>query len=512
MKKIASILLCLLLILNVGACKPDNITYPKPIIDPSAQEQQEEAPAVKDEPAQDQPAADQPAEEQPIEEEPAEDQPIEEVPAEEAPAENEADQQDAAEEEQPEEESPKEEAPIQNPLAAEGFAPSQAVGSSLPLSGLTKKEDLRILRNRTIHLFTAGEDPAFHYVDEKGNVMDERQWMEALAKENSFILKYSIKKESLSLRAQRIALWAGKKLSLIQMPSNAAADGLTLSRSAEEYLDLNAESFGISKAVLEQSGYRLLAPRGMVKTLWYDPSLLPEGYDPAKLQESGEWTVEKFNALCAATAKEVKPLELQDLLAWGALGEKSPLTLLEGKLDSNINAMKTRPAWEAYAELPVFEEKEDTDYSQSAGNLLMDYTEQPKATKDRPLLYAPLPALEGEGHTASTFCGTYLALPKYGISGEAAEAALLFAELWCNRYTECRAKQLMDAGVSGAEYEAYCAAAEENGVLILYCPAIEALMAPYFEAIATPDADLQAVYDPLRQPLLSLIAARNLYY
>ena len=505
MKRIFSLLLCLALLFSITACKPDNITPPVEIIDPSAEEEETKKPE-KTEPEEEE-------EQKETQPEKEEEQEKEEDPK---PAPEEA------EEEQEEQKEPSAEkettAPTENPLAAKDFTPSNTVSSALSASGLVKKGTaVSALKNRTIVVYTADDLPAFSYTDAKGNPVTEWQWMKALAEENGFMLKHSIKNDAVAVKSQRIALFAGKKLSLIQAKASDLANALTLCRSALDYLNTDAKSFGISKAVLTQSNHALFAPVGNVNSLWYDPALLPENADPAKLAEENAWSVEEFANICnsVATNKEILPLLMKETLAWATLGGRSPLTLLQGKLDANINAGVTRNVWSVYKEknLAAFSEiPEEGDYSLKNGNTAFHYTNKPEPAEESTLKYAPLPALEKGTAGTVTFTGTFFGLPKYEESEESALAALTFAELWCNRYTETRAAALQALGLTEKNYLNYCNMAEEQGVLILHNAAIEETVATYLKGLSDDAVNMDEAYANVKPRVDGLIAARNIYY
>lgn len=496
MKRILAILICVALMAVVPACKPDNIQYPSDIIDPQEQ--------------------DLLAEDQPKEEE----QPSQEPSQEEAPAEEET----PAEEEQPSQEETTEEVPenekpvlSQNPLAAEDFTPSTETASALQASGIVKPStELSILKNRTISFYTADENPAFFYTDSKGKRISEWDWMKNFAEESGFLVEYSIKPAAVSVKAQRVALFARKKLSLIQLHSSDLAAGLTLTRTATSFLDLANQSFGISRAVLAQSANRLLAPVGNVDSLWYNKALVGES-DPATLQQKGEWTVSAFQSLCTANAEnKIQPLSMESALPWATLSGKSPITLKEGSLDTNINSVGSKEVWAAlqkmHKEIPTFIKDEDLSYSLKDGTLLMEYTTLPEKAEAMELGFAPLPALTPESPSTATFSGTFFALPKYETGESNLIAALTFAESWCNRYTEARAAQLQALGIKGADYQKYADFAEQKGMLILGSKTIEEMVETYLNGITDDSINMVTAYGNVYTKLYAYVATQNLYF
>ncbi|MBQ8893658.1 MAG: hypothetical protein IJ043_04540 [Clostridia bacterium] len=498
MKRILALLVCLMMIFSITACKPDNITPPVEIVDPNQQPEESETPVEEETPE--------------TNETPAEDA---EGEGEDTPAEEETDT--PAESTQPEDtaEVPQQ---ITNPLAAEDYQPATGAASTLTASGIVKPgASVSALKNRTIVLYTANDQPAFTYTDENGKTVTEWAWMEKIAAEQGFMLKYTIKSKAVSLKSQRVALYAGKKLSLVQMSVDELAAGLTLSRSAVEYLNTAAETFGISKSVLAQSNNTLFAPVGNANTLWYNSALMPEGQDPNTLSQSNGWTVEQFKAAYNyAVEQKALPLLLEETLAWATLSGKSPLTLAEGKLDSNIHAKATREVWDALktmnASLTAFQKTEGTSYTVAGGNVAFSYTAAPETAKGLTLNYAPLPSLtEGTAGTV-TYTGTFLALPKYEENSESILAALSFAELWCNRYTEARAAKLQSLGITGAAYQQYCDLTETCGHLILHDAAIEKAAATYLSGLTDATVDMETAYGAAEDQLLALIATKNLYY
>ena len=497
MKRILALFLCLCLALSVSACKPDNIKAPAPIIDPDTEQTQA-------------PEADAPQEEQNESEETPKTPPAEEE-KEEAPADDVAEVSAA----EPAEQTP----PVSlNPLAAETFVPSKVVENTLPLTEFVNTQmAVSVLENRTLTFYTADDVPAFTYLDEKGKSVTEWKWMQELAAKQGFILKYSIKDESVSLKAQRTALYAGKKLSLVQLNADEAGVGLSLTRSAAGYINKEVSVFGISKNMLTQSADTLFAPVGNVNALWYNTALMPADTDPAALAAQNAWSLEKFKAVYShAISLSAQPLEMKENLAWGALSGKSPLTLLNGKLDSNLNAKATRDVWSklqaAEGELFEFVPVPEVEYSLKAGNRAMQYSPLPDASKDVTLSYAPLPSAEEGGIGAVTYVGTYFALPKYHVDDDNARAALTFVEYWCNRYAETIAAKLKDLGVSGGAYEAYVSMAETQGHLILHHPKLEEAALPYLEGIKDPAANLDTLYRNVKTKVEGLITLQNLYY
>lgn len=526
MKRALAILLCLMLIFSITACKPDNITYPVDIIDPNDEagedvqanqpdeEKNEEPPVSNEEPTEGE-IAEQP-EETPDEnpQNTAEEDKTEETPDEAKPEEA---PEDTKKEETPQntesEEIPEEPA-ITNPLAAKDFSPSTDVAGTLQASGIIKQgAAVSPLKNRTITFYTADNRAAFSYTDKREKIVSEWDWMRTLAKENGFIVKYEIKSNAVSVKSQRVALFAGKKLSLVQMTAAELGNGMTLAAAADALLNLDTTTYGISKAVLQQSGNKLFAPIGNVDTLWYNPIALPEGYDLQATVQQNKWTVEQFKTLCEGSQANLR-LEMSDLLPWATLSGRSPLTLLEGKLDSNLYAKVTRATWDTlksvdFASLRT--PKTTTDAAANGASLFL-YTNEPTNDNTQSLQYAPLPALaEGTAGTA-TFAGTFFALPKYETDTEAQRAALSFAELWCNRYTEARAAMLQTLGIKGADYQAYCDLAETRGTLILYTPEIQKVAEGYLAGLTDPAVDMDAAYEKVKSTIEGLIAARNLYY
>lgn len=504
MKRLFAVVLCLVLMLTVTtACKPDNITYPVEITDPES--------------TQDPGTAQQPADT-------TQGSAQEEAPQVTDPVSAENDLKDKVTETQPENkaEDTKEDAaedakkPLTNPLADEAFKPATGTANTLTASGLIKPGTaVSALKNRTIVLYTADDQPAFSYTDEKGKTVNEWEWMSKAAAENGFILKYSIKSDIVSLKSQRIALFSGQKLSLVQMGIQELAAGLSLSRAATDFLDTTANSFGISKTVLNQSDNRLFAPVGNVKALWYNTDLVPADKDPYTLSKSNQWTVEEFKAIYnAAAEKQTLPLIMLETLPWATLSGKSPLTLLDGKLDSNINAAVTRTIWNTLkeAEFASFERQPNTEYSLANGNTAMIYTAAPQPAEGMSLKYAPLPAAEKDTAGTVTFTGTFFALPKYEENAESLLAALTFAEMWCNRYTEVRAATLQNLGISGAAYQEYCDFAEQKGQLILHDQTIEETVKTYLSGLTDSNIDMTEAYAEVKSKVNSIIAARNIYY
>ena len=280
MKRMIAILLCLMLVLcGTTACKPDTITNPAVITDPDDQPQT--PPLI-----QNQGAAEQPEIE---EEETPEEQP-EETPEEET-------------EEPPQAEQPVQAVPLSHPFAGEDYQPSQTVEGTLNLSGLTKNDDAEsALKDRTISLYTAADQAVFSYVNQKGKTISEWDWMKELAEDYGFTLKLTVKKAEVSLKAQRVALYAGKKLSLLQFGEKDLAAAMTLAQSAEDYLDNTADTDGVSKAVLAQSNYTIFAPKGMVNSLWYNKSLMPQETNPNALAKENKWTIDAYKAIWNASA------------------------------------------------------------------------------------------------------------------------------------------------------------------------------------------------------------------
>ncbi len=519
MKRILALLLCLAMAFSVTACKPDNIKYPVEIIDPSEQgaETEQETgnqPETKEEPAE------ETEEKLPEESEPAEDQPetkeeTEEKQPEESEKTEEEQPEEPAEEEKEEEEQPKETVPTapQNPLAIEGFTPSMEIAGTLNPSGMIKPgTTVSALKNRTITIYTADDQTAFEYTDKNNKRINEWEWMDQLAKENGFLLKRHVKSNAVSLKAQRVALFSGQKLSLIQMLASELGNGLTLATSAEQLIEKDVSSFGISKAVLEQSDYKLFAPVGNIESLWYDPSALPEETDLQALNAEKKWTVEAFKTLCEGS-QSAQRLNMADPLPWATLSGRSPLTLAKGKLDSNLNAGVTREVWTAIKELDLntLQLPRTTEEMQEE-TTLFTYTAAPAPAEGKTVQYLPLPSLKEETAGTVTFTGTFLALPKYEEDQESLRAALTFAELWCNRYTEVRAGFLQTLGIKGEDYQAYCDFAETQGVLILDAPELRETAEPYLAGLTDSTIDMNAAYEKIRNRLNGLIAARNLYY
>lgn len=490
MKRVIAILLCLLLVLGgTTACKPDTLTNPVVITDPDDQPQETPLP-------QDQTPADQGEEE---------------TPADDAEGEKEE-----KPEEQPKEETPAVTIPSDHPFAKEGFKPSTKTEGTLKLSGLTKNTDASTLKDHTITLYTAGDQPAFSYVNRKGVAVSEWEWMKALAEANGFTLKYIVKSAETSLKAQRVALYAGKSLSLLQFGKKDLAAAMTLAKSAEDYLDGTIATEGVSKAMLNQSEQTIFAPKGMVETLWYNKGLMPEGTDPNGLAKEQKWTIEEYKAIWNASAKNgIKPQETDDELAWITLSGKSPLTLLKGKLDSNLNAKTTRDLWadlkDQRAQFETFAPAENTTYSLKDGNAAMTFTANPECGEGMEIQWAPLPSLKAEAYGTVAFAGTFMALPRYQAE-ENVSAALTFAELWCNRYTEARAEQLFGLGMTAEDYVNYVAFAEANGHLIFRSAEIETAAEKLLQGAWDPAISQEQEYAKARTQINALIDRHNIYY
>ena len=523
MKRLIAILLCLLLVLcGTTACKPDTLTNPVVITDPD--EQPQETPLPQDQTAAEQPAgdgeeapADQPEE---TPEEKPEEQP-EENP-EEKPEEQPEENPEEKPEEQPDEtpaadEQPADAKPLNHPFAAEGFAFSTEAAGTLKLSGLTKNTDpAAALKDRTIALYSAGEDPAFNYVNQKGATISEWDWMKALAETYGFTLKLTVKNAETSLKAQRVALYAGKKLSLLQFASKDLAAAMTLAKSADGLLNMDAATDGVSKAALTQSNQTVFAPKGAVSSLWYNKALLPEGTDPSALAKENKWTIETYKAIWnASVEKGILPQESDDEMAWITLSGKSPLTLLKGKLDSNLNAKTTRDLWadlkDARAQFESFTPAAETEYAFKAGNAAMTFTDLPERGEEMTIGSAPLPSMKEETAGTVVFSGTFMALPRYQAEDDA-PAALTFAELWCNRYTEARAKALFDLGFTAEDYVNYVDFAETNGHLIFRSAEIETLAENLLKGAWDATVNQTTEYSAIRTKLNALLDRHNLYY
>lgn len=572
LKRILALAMAFILLMSLGACKPDNIQYPTVITDPDMTP--ETAPEVdvpattpetntpvtlpgagetadRDTTDPDAPVSNTPEAETPEANAPTTDTPTTETP--EAPATEEgnpgtadtpvttpeAETPNAGEtvetvttpeatpsttpETAPEENKTQDVVPEAtaktNPLCSTDYKPATDAKGTLTASGFIKNgSTAAALKNRTITLYTADENPAFDYLNEKGVAVNEWQWAEAMAKAFGFQLKYTIKNKSISLKAQRTAIYAGRKLSLIQMTDDQLALGMSLSRSAAEYLNTGATTYGISTAVLNQSKQTLFAPLGNANTLWYNPALMPAATDPATLSAQNAWTVEQYKAIYQnSTTRGHKPLEMSLTMDWALLSGKSPLTLLEGKLDTNIYAKVTQTALSSLrtvtTQLPAFVEDEDVTYSFEKGTLAMAYgLSVPTVAEDAKIGYATLPAVTAGESGAVSFGGTFFALPKYQKDEGNDLAALTFAELWCNRYTEARAANLMKAGISATDYEAYTRFAESKAHLIFRDPAIDALCETYFKGLSDPLINMDDAYGAIKEQLMARIAAYNLYF
>lgn len=475
MKRILAFLLCLgLMVSLMTACKPDNITYPSEITDPDENLQ--------------------------------EDVPVSTTPKE--------DPEEAPEETDPEVSAPA--APVDHPFTAKGFKFSTGVGTNLPIGGFIKDTaPADALKEQTVSLYTAREEAAFNYVNKKGATVSEWDWMKALAEKYGFTLKLSVKSADLSLKSQRVALMAGKELSVLQLRKEDLAQGLTLARSAGDKLDKSIATFGISKAVLEQSNDTLFAPVGYADTLWYNTALMPEGTDPAALAKEGKWTVDAFKTVFEyASEKELLPLQM-GALPWVTLSGKNPLTLKDGKLDHNFYAKDTRDAFEkiraVFTTLPDVGTDVGTTYDLKFGNTAMTYTALPERGEKVTVQYVPLPTLEEGATGTATFAGTFMALPKY-VSEEKDASALAFIELWCNRFTEAHAAALRERGMTIENYVNYTEFTEQNGYLILYSPEIETLTETYLSGLSDAAVDMEKEYAAIKTDLSNLITRYNVYY
>lgn len=524
--KLLAVLLCGLLLISVPACKPETVTYPSVITDPGADTSTEVDPSAGETPEGETPKEETPKEEtsegETSEEEtsegetsegetPKEETPDGETPKEETPTDTEADTK-------PEEGTEQEAEPLpfaEHPFAAEGFKPSAEVASSLT-AGVIKKGDTALLKDRTLTLYTAGSTPSFYYKNAEGVLVSEWDWMKAMAEELGCTLKLVRKTDATSLKAQRIALYAGQELSLVTLRKQELASGLALCRSAKGYLNKATATQGISAAVLKQSNNTLFAPIGNAEALWYNKAQMPNNVDPHTLYQNDQWTTELYTAVhFNAVEKKVMPLQMESALPWATLSGKSPLTLLKGKLDSNLNAKVTQAVWEELRtlneNLTTFMPAADTVYSLKDKNVAMAYTAIPAADGNS-YSYAPLPTFKAGEKGTVTYCGTFMALPKYRIDSSADLVTLTFAELWCNRYAEAIAANLQALGIAGEGYREYLAMTESQGSLILYDAAIESLAADYLKGLTDPEVKMSAEYEKIRNRLLGMVAKYNLNY
>lgn len=509
MKRVLAILICLAMMAVVPACKPDNIQPPAEIITPGEDQQNAALGLGEEENASE--------ESKPSDNEKQEEKPEEQAPPTEKEEGNDTPSEESTSSETEKEEQSSEEPANPNPLAAETFTPSKTAASVLSESGIIKNSDPEITKNRTITFFTANSAPAFSYKDEKGVAVSELDWMKAIAEENGFTLQYQIKPASVSVKAQRTALYAGKKLSLIQLDSSDLASGLTLCASAKSYLDLENTSYGVSKAVLSQSNNKLFAPIGLVDSLWYNSAMVGES-DPLTLAQEDRWTVDAFQTLCnAAVEQQVLPLLMSKALPWVTISGVSPIGLVKDqKLDTNLSSDESKSVWSAlqkmHKEIPAFVQNEDLTYTLNKGTVMMEYTTLPISAKGINLSYAPLPRLEKKSTNAVTFSGTFFALPKYQKEASENIAALLFAERWCNRYAEVRAGQLQALGIKGEAYQKYADLAEQKGMLILYSSTIEEMIKPFLKGITDESINMKEEFTAIRDQLNGYLTTLNLYY
>ena len=521
MKKILTIFLCGMLLFSVPACKQETVTYPTVVTKPGATESVElEKPEQEKEEPQDSTAGTGGQTVQ-IGSGKPEATPETETPETETP------ETETAEVEQPEVEQPEAEAPApevvapertfaKHPLVLKNGSLSKTTASSIALSDLVKGGGLKTLKKRTLTLYTAGDAPSFHYLNEKGVLVSEWDWMKELAKENDFTLKLVRKTNASSLKAQRIALNAGQELSLVSLRKEELASGMTLCRSASKYLNAAATPNGISRAVLSQSNDTLFAPIGNIEALWYHLDLMPEKLDPNALYKNNQWNAEAYTKVHTnALAKKVMPLLMETALPWATLSGRSPLTLLDGKLDSNIHAQVTQIVWgqlrELNGALTPFKPAKNTTYTFADETVAMTYSSIPAAGKGS-YSFAPLPILGEEQESTVTYCGNFLALPKYREEQAADLAALTFAELWCNRYAEALAADFKALDLDAAAYADYLALAAGNGSLIFYDASIEAIADAYLSGLTDEKVDMAAEYEKIRTKLLGTVAKYNQNY
>ena len=522
--RIFAVILCFLLLISVPACKSDTVTHPSVITNPGADTSTEVDPEQA-EPEQEETEQEKTEQEKTEQAETEQEKTEQEEPEQEEPEQAETEQAETEQEDseqtdaKPEDEAEKPEEPIpfvDHPFAAEGFKPSETAASTLTASELIKKADLAALKDKTLTLYTAGDAPSFQYVNEEGIVVTEWDWMKEFAAAQGMNLKLVRKTNATSLKAQRIALYAGQDLSLVTLRADELATGMTLCRSAASYLSKTVTPQGISGAVLKQSGNKLFAPIGNVQSLWYNKKLMPEESDPHTLYQNNQWTTEMYTAVhLHALEKSVMPMLMESALPWATLSGKSPLTLRNNKLDSNINAQATQAVWKNLRalndQLVAFAPDKETTYSLASKNVAMAYTAIPEANGNS-YSYVPLPTFESGKSGTVTYCGTFLALPKYRKNADTDLTALVFAEQWCNRYTEALAAKLQAHKISGEAYRAYITLAEQQGSLILRDEAIETLTADYMAGLTDSKADMQAEYDKIRTKLLGLVAKYNINY
>lgn len=308
--------------------------------------------------------------------------------------------------------------------------------------------------------FFTPEDSAF-----SAGSMDEKAWFDALEKEYGLKLKYTVRPDNTLYSSQLIAMNSGRTVDIISARVNDCAAAMSLMQSAKELITLS-DGAPLSARVFGLTGGKLFTAKGDCRVLWYNKSMTGET-DPFELYGKNEWNTEKLSKLSGSIGTDGKRfIECSDWLAFGSAGalQASGITSDIGYTMSLIDEAVI-DTFEAFGS--VFNRENVTakdDFNFKAGNTAFLFGANP--TKgDFSVGWAPIPAFSESGKCIGELCGSAMGLSRT-VSDARKGAAAAFMTLWCARYSESRADELIyDIGLTPTEADSYLTFCEVAGGL-----------------------------------------------
>lgn len=289
------------------------------------------------------------------------------------------------------------------------------------------------------------------YIDdgESGWNIDQLGWFEAIKKEYGILAKPRVIPASTLYSAQLIAVKSGIRTDLITCSVEDSAASLRLMQNIGDVVTPKTDA-QFSARVFQQSGFKLIAPRGFCKMLWYDKNEV--NGDPLAEFRENVWTAERL-----AQYGE-KPLASSYFAAFGSAGALTATGVNEQGYfltgdDAVYRAIKAFGALTGSKKSLFFYE---------LGPELPDFAES-LLPKNGVNCAVPIPRLGDDGKYVASFAGRAM-----GVSVTAAEdiraAAAAFAVLWAARATEARADSLLfKTKMTPAEADAYLTACDRYG-------------------------------------------------
>ncbi len=374
-----------------------------------------------------------------------------------------------------------------NPLLAEAKKPNTGVVPSFDIdtTGFVKNNvKLADLKGKTLTLLTPLTYGAWHYENEKGEVVDEFKWYEALKGQYGLNVKYIVSRYTESINQALTYMNAGKALDVIPTHIGGFPQFLNISQPLDPYI--NSQNLGNSPGVdlmtLEETkyagGYRCISPIGCVDVLWYNQSQVEEFglKDPHTLWEQDQWDWNAWRdflvSIPANTSdgKQLAPMYVAVNRWWFYWPMTNGIHTIkidtESKTPNLINNWMDERTIEAmvYATDVIKSLSGPTkhkDYMYQDGTCLMassadlmegDY-DQYEYARTHKYNWVPFPkAPNANGRYVAFNIGYTMMLPKKMKTQSNAPYAVKFMELWATRLTEAMFDYLTIKDFTGWSY------------------------------------------------------------